>query len=186
MIKSGRFLRSVNLGDGIADVQATPDGEIWVSYFDEGVFGDGIGRYGAICFDAHGDLRFNYGEYAKHEGLPLISDCYAMNVSASGDVWLNYYTDFPLVHLRNFVLEHVWQGFGKMGGGFAVRNEKVVYLQEGQLRSKPLESPENPEMLQAKDESGASFVQLPKRRLEYAFRGPHLALNIGPAVYASV
>lgn len=184
--QSGHFLRSIDLGDGIEDIQATPDGQIWVSYFDEGVFGSGIGKYGAVCFDSHGKLRFNYGEYAEQQGLPFISDCYAMNVSSSGDVWLNYYTDFPLVHLRNFGLEHVWEDFGAMGKGFAVRDEVVVYLREGQLCSRHLRSPKNPEILQARDESGATLAQMPKRSLEYAFRGPQLAMIIGSAVYVSL
>ena len=109
-----------------------------------------------------------------------------MNVSSSGDVWLNYYTDFPLVHLRNFGLEHVWEEFGAMGKGFAVRDEVVVYLREGQLCSRHLRSPKNPEILQARDESGATLAQLPKRSLEYAFRGPQLAMIIGSAVYVSL
>jgi hypothetical protein len=36
----GELLREGVLGDGIEDVQTTPSGEIWVSYFDEGVYGN--------------------------------------------------------------------------------------------------------------------------------------------------
>ena len=36
----GEIVRSFVLGDGINDVQTTSDGMIWVSYFDEGVFGN--------------------------------------------------------------------------------------------------------------------------------------------------
>ena len=184
--QSGHFVRSIDLGDGIEDIQASSDGHIWVSYFDEGVFGGGIGKYGAVCFDVHGNPQFKYSEYAEHQGLPFISDCYAMNVSGAGDVWLNYYTDFPLVHLRKFVLEDVCEAFGTTGKGFAVRDEDVVYLREGQLWSISLESPESPKILRARDESGATLMQLPVRSLEYAFRRPQLAMNIGSAIYASL
>lgn len=39
-------------GDASGDLQTTQDGLIWVSYFDEGVFGGGIGRQGLVCYDA--------------------------------------------------------------------------------------------------------------------------------------
>src|SRR5262249_48614233 len=48
----GTWLRSFHAGDGIADVQATERGSVWVSYFDEGVFGDtALGQSGLACFD---------------------------------------------------------------------------------------------------------------------------------------
>ena len=184
--QSGHFLRSLNLGDGIEDIQTTPNDQIWVSYFDEGVYGSEIGRYGAVCFDYHGNLQFKYGEFAERHGLPYIDDCYAMNVNGAGDVWLSYYSDFPLVHLHDFVLEHAWANFGAMGKGFAVRDEVVVYLWEGQLFSAHLRSPKTPEILQTLDESGVTLLQLPKRSLEYALRGPWLAMNLGSAVYLSL
>ena len=182
----GHFIRSIDLGDGIQDIQTSPDGQIWVSYFDEGVYGDGIGKYGAVCFDSHGNPQFKYGEFAEQRGLPFISDCYAMNVSGTGDVWLNYYTDFPLVHLRDFALEKVWDEFGAMGKGFAVRDEDVVYLREGRLCSISLQSGKDAEIYRVEDESGVSLPQLPKRSLEYACRGPHLVMCIGSAVYSSL
>lgn len=41
--KTGRPQRTLDLGDAANDVQTTANGHIWVSYFDEGVFGGGIG-----------------------------------------------------------------------------------------------------------------------------------------------
>ena len=38
--KHGNILREFCLGDGIADIITTPDGEIITSYFDEGIFGN--------------------------------------------------------------------------------------------------------------------------------------------------
>jgi hypothetical protein len=36
----GELRREFLLGDGIADVQTTADGQVWVSYFDEGIYGN--------------------------------------------------------------------------------------------------------------------------------------------------
>ncbi|MEV4370634.1 hypothetical protein AB0J71_26435 [Nonomuraea sp. NPDC049637] len=102
----GKLLRKGVLGDGIADVQTTLSGDIWVSYYDEGVFGSsGWGEKGSptpigsprlIRFGA--DLapawRYPYdGEFGA------ISDCYALNVSGN-EAWAYYYIDFPLVRVR--------------------------------------------------------------------------------------
>ncbi|MEU1727320.1 hypothetical protein [Nonomuraea sp. NPDC005692] len=102
----GKLLRKGVLGDGIADVQTTLSGDIWVSYFDEGVYGNfgwgetdnpaPIGSPGLIRFGA--DLapawRYPYdGEFGA------ISDCYALNVTGN-EAWAYYYTDFPIVRVR--------------------------------------------------------------------------------------
>jgi hypothetical protein len=94
--KRGAVRSTLDLGDASEDLQATPGGMIWVSYFDEGVFGKGIGRQGLVCFNSVGDPVFKYGEFAEQNALPMIADCYAMNVDRAGEVWINYYTDFPL------------------------------------------------------------------------------------------
>ncbi|GAA1299891.1 hypothetical protein Psi02_77280 [Planotetraspora silvatica] len=102
----GQLLRKGVLGDGIEDVQTTPTGEIWVSYFDEGVYGNRgwgkadspapIGSPGLIRFTPELGIAWHYpydGEF--HE----ISDCYALNVTGE-EAWAYYYTDFPIVRVR--------------------------------------------------------------------------------------
>ncbi|WP_182902928.1 hypothetical protein [Microbispora sp. H10830] len=102
----GELLRKGVLGDGIADVQTTPSGETWVSYFDEGVYGNfgwgeaetpaPIGSPGLIRFRSDLSIAWRYpydGEFGA------ISDCYALNV-AGEDAWAYYYTDFPIVRIR--------------------------------------------------------------------------------------
>jgi len=43
-------------GDGVEDIQTTEDGRTWVSYFDEGVFGDTTpGQAGLVCLDSSGE-----------------------------------------------------------------------------------------------------------------------------------
>ena len=103
----GRVLRRFTLGDGIQDVRTTADGTIWVSYFDEGVFGnygwggpgpEPIGASGLVAFDPSGRELFHYDPSAA--GTGMISDLYALNV-ADREVWAYFYTEFPLVRIRD-------------------------------------------------------------------------------------
>jgi len=101
--------RTLDLGDASEDVQTTADGHIWVSYFDEGVFGSGISTAGLVCFDESGTPIFKYSEFAEKHNLPAVDDLYALNVVDSTETWFCYYSDFPLVRLRNFELANVWR-----------------------------------------------------------------------------
>src|SRR5262249_40802979 len=85
----GRVLGRCTLGDGIQDLRVTPNGTIWVSYFDEGVFGNygwnhpgppTIGGAGLVAFGPNGERRFAYD--AEAAGTDAICDAYAMNVAA--------------------------------------------------------------------------------------------------------
>ena len=101
----GALVREFVLGDGIEDVQTTEDGAIWVSYFDEGVYGNygwgrpggarPIGASGLARFDRFGELQW---EFEPPSPDLAIDDCLALNVS--GDVaWAYYYSSFPLVRI---------------------------------------------------------------------------------------
>lgn len=138
----GTFLREILLGDGIQRVQTTSGGVIWTSYFDEGIFGnygwtDPIGSSGLVAWDSQGAKLF---EYQPTEGLDSICDCYAMNVEADSSTWLYYYTDFPLVHLRDRRIESHWlvplggsgalavsQGLALFSGGYDSRNDYHLF-----------------------------------------------------------
>ena len=103
----GRLTGTFTIGDGVQDVRVTAEGVIWVSYFDEGVFGnygwgnpgpDPIGSPGLVAFDANGAIKFAYDPTAaRSEG---ICDAYAMNVTADGAAWVYFYTDFPIVRVH--------------------------------------------------------------------------------------
>jgi hypothetical protein len=55
--RAGRLQRTLDLGDASEDLQTTPNGKIWVSYFDEGVYGGGVGsQQGVVCFDSSGHI----------------------------------------------------------------------------------------------------------------------------------
>jgi hypothetical protein len=102
----GQLVRRMTLGDGIQDVRVGPDGTIWVSYFDEGVFGNygwgnpgppPMGNHGLLAFDRSGSPTFAYS--AEDAGTDTICDAYAMNVAEDGEVWVNFYTEFPIVRI---------------------------------------------------------------------------------------
>jgi hypothetical protein len=102
--ESQNMVSSFHMGDGIEDVQTTKNGEIWASYFDEGVFGETIGSSGLLCFDKNGAIIFDFTKFVQtpsNNEIPLIDDCYSLNVFSNDIVYLYYYSDFPLLALHN-------------------------------------------------------------------------------------
>ncbi|AFS70313.1 hypothetical protein [Exiguobacterium antarcticum] len=95
---SGHLLDRFCLDDGIQNVHVDEKDQIWVSYFDEGVFADAatnsIGSFGLAVFDEHGQAVFKNKDYP-------IDDCYALNVCSSNDAWFFYHPDYRIVHLEN-------------------------------------------------------------------------------------
>jgi hypothetical protein len=93
----GTLLNSFNCGDAIEDIVVSNEG-IWISYFDEGVFGRGISTEGLVIFSHEGTPLFRY-----HSDLldrPPIVDCYAICKGKSPSLWLFPYTDFPLINVN--------------------------------------------------------------------------------------
>lgn len=137
---NGRILSSFHAGDGIEHVQTTPAGEIWIGYFDEGVYGGGeLGQSGLVCLSEKGEVLLKYwSEIAEPNALPGIDDCYALNVSAEDEVWLDYYSNFPLVALQDKRLAHTWLDWpAKAVRSFAVDDNRLLmtpaYRREGPL-----------------------------------------------------
>ncbi len=92
------------LGDGISDLGVDSNDRIWVSYFDEGVFGNfgwshpgpqGPGAGGLVCFDANGQELWAFN---GPENPDFIDDCYALNVQRH-ELWAYYYSDFKMCRL---------------------------------------------------------------------------------------
>ena len=142
----GVELRRFCLGDGINDVRVDRRGFIWVSYFDEGIFGnygwEGSGRRplgapGLVKFDGSGNSLAEYD--AEAAGTDAICDAYAINLASDDDVWVYFYTDFPIVHWHRGTYRR-WR-FGEGGANaMAVRNDRVaLYGGEGRLRILALE-----------------------------------------------
>lgn len=104
--EQGNVVAQGTLGDGIEHIQTSVDGDVWVGYFDEGIYGnygwgapDGpepLGSAGLVRFD--GELR-KVWEFPSGTTAPAVSDCYALNVGASS-TWACYYTDFPVVRIE--------------------------------------------------------------------------------------
>ena len=158
--QAGNVTRTLNLGDASEHVQTTPDGYIWVGYFDEGVFGNGIGSNGLVCFDSGGVPIFKYTEFAKQHDLPFIDDCYTLNVIESS-VWVSYYSDFPLVWLKDFKLEGVWHSLGA-NQAVAIRGDRLVIFpayRKRYLTSRTFESSETA-VWELADPSGKSLTRL--------------------------
>ena len=115
------------MGDGIEDVQTTEDGQIWVSYFEEGVFGYGeLGPSGVVQLNELGEALFQYN--GQIEGVLPIDDCYAMNVTSRHEVRLYYYSHFPLVRLRGRQLDRQWRDVPVAGSrAFAVTDNRALF-----------------------------------------------------------
>lgn len=104
----GAVLAEGTVGDGVEHVRVSDSGHIWVGYFDEGVYGNrGWGDPGPPPIGARGLVRFTpafepdwrFPDDNDHPWGP-ISDAYALTLD--GDtVWACYYTDFPVVRVRN-------------------------------------------------------------------------------------
>ena len=100
---NGRIEREIVLGDGIENLLCSPDGTIWVGYFDEGVFGgpnkDGswpVSSGGIVQFDALGTPLWSFNDEVGD--THSIADSYAMTLAGT-DLWACYYTDFPIVRI---------------------------------------------------------------------------------------
>lgn len=185
--KTGRVQKTIDLGDAAEDIQTTANGHIWVSYFDEGVFGGGIGQHGVVCFDNQGHAVFKYSEFAEQNQLPFIDDCYAMNVVSDDEVWLSYYSDFPLVSIRNLQLHRIWKEFGCMKGGFALRSDTVIFPKcytrhegKSQILLRTLSSSLAAETVDVVDENGSAIGGL----FTAVCRGPNFYLLTDAALYS--
>ena len=121
----GDLLRTLALGDGIEDIQTTADGQLWVSYFDEGVFGDTtFGRLGLACFDQNDLVVFGFNR--MNQGS--IADCYALNVVSNSEAWLCPYTNFQIVKLENNQINQSWDNNPIRGShAFAVWKDKALF-----------------------------------------------------------
>lgn len=113
----GTPVGAFHAGDGIAHVQVTEADRVWVGYFDEGVFGDtALGRAGLACLDTSGRVNLRFNDLAAGGAVPDIADCYAMNVASDREVWVYYYTEFPLVRLVDGRVADVHRRPGVTGG----------------------------------------------------------------------
>jgi hypothetical protein len=131
---NGKEIARFTLGDGIQDLRTTKQGTIWVSYYDEGVFGNcgwgrpgppPIGKSGLVAFSPEGKVCFSYDHTVAR--TDVICDAYAMNIAGKDDIWLYFYTEFPIVRILNGNY-HKWD-FGVGGArALAVRKEQAFLV----------------------------------------------------------
>ena len=120
------------LGDGIQHVQTDKSGNIWVGYFDEGVYGNfgwggtgnaaPVGAAGLVCFNSEGKKVW---EYQSVPGTDVISDVYALNVFGD-EAWAYYYTDFPLIRIKGDRRIQAWTTKTSGARAFAVGHTRVL------------------------------------------------------------
>ncbi|GGW23946.1 hypothetical protein [Streptomyces xantholiticus] len=101
----GRASWSFAVGDAIEHLLADESGDLWVGYFDEGVFGDDpLSEAGVRSWSPTGESLW---ELPPSTPGGCVADCYALNTH-QGTTWAYYYTDFPLVRVRGDGSVRVW------------------------------------------------------------------------------
>jgi len=124
-------------GDGIEALQADRMGRVWVSYFDEGVFGNrGWGRGGAPKpVGASGLVAFDpSGARVWENTQARIDSCYALNVTSDA-VWFYAYRTFDLCKIAPDLSTTFWRT-GLMGcRALAVADDRALF--SGQYKDPP-------------------------------------------------
>jgi hypothetical protein len=133
---AGALGRQLSLGEGINQLQISRRLEVWVGYSDEGVYG-AAAEPGLACFDVDGKRVFSFADsVANDDDVPIIDDCYALNVASDDEVWLYYYSKFPLVRLIEKRLAGIWPRVPGLGShAFAVGERSVLFSGDYGARS---------------------------------------------------
>lgn len=134
--KDGILSREIRLGHSVVETQVTNNGTIWAGYGDEGWLG-------LVAWDISGKQVY---KFSPSDGLDHIIHCYALNAVSNNDIWVYYYTDFPLVRLKSYQIEGVWNIPISGSHAFAVSGSKVIFqggYDEGHLYSVYKLSPKN-------------------------------------------
>jgi hypothetical protein len=117
----------LDLGGGIKDLHVSNSGQIWCSYFDEGIYSRGGFGEGLIAFDLEGRVTFRFSELHNLD-IPPIDDCYALNVDGD-NVWTYYYSAFPLVKLERARLAQWWTSIPVRGAAaLGIRGNEVLFV----------------------------------------------------------
>jgi hypothetical protein len=111
-------------------VQIDNLGRIWVSYADEGVYGNfgwgqpgspPVGAAGLVCFSESGQKLWEYPVDAED----TITDCYALNVSGSAAA-ICFYTDFPICRISSDFELQYWKTNLRGCHEFAISENKAL------------------------------------------------------------
>jgi hypothetical protein len=85
---------------------------------------DPIGAMGLIQWNAEGEKLY---EFSPQNGLGHICDCYALNVESNRYTWCYYYTDFPLVKIKDGKITQHWAIPIKGSSAFAVSQHTALF-----------------------------------------------------------
>lgn len=101
----GSIKRTGTIGDGIEHMLVDDTGELWVGYFDEGIFGNfGWGNPGPEPLGSAGIVRWSTSFEKRWEYQPVddywLADCYVLNIDRDR-AWACPYTDFPIVEIES-------------------------------------------------------------------------------------
>lgn len=126
----GSLQKELCFGDGIEDIATTADSRIWVSYFDEGVFGnygwdDPMGYAGLNCFDTEGKIIW---QYPLEDSPHSIDDCYAMTINRD-EVWMCFYSDFPIARVEGNHQIKYWRN--KVAGARCIAIDRELVMLYG-------------------------------------------------------
>lgn len=114
-------------GDGVERMLVTPDDQIWVAYFDEGIFGTAQRPDGSWPPAAHGLARFAPdGECTWHAPTHQIriDDCYALTANGQ-EVWFCPYSNFPIAQVSGDSIR-TWANDRRGAHAMAVHDSSVI------------------------------------------------------------
>ncbi|MEU7278144.1 hypothetical protein AB0A69_05035 [Streptomyces sp. NPDC045431] len=112
------------VGDGIEHLLADEAGDLWVGYFDEGVYGDDpLSRPGLRRWSGTGEPQW---AYAPPAGNQYIWDVYSLNVDGDA-AWSTPYGAGPLLEVRGEEVR-VRSAPVRMATALAVHGDQVVFL----------------------------------------------------------
>ncbi|MFD7710956.1 hypothetical protein ACFV6E_39265 [Streptomyces sp. NPDC059785] len=121
----GRPSWTFRVGDAISQFLADATGDLWVGYFDEGVYGDDeLSFPGLRRWSGTGEPLWRHEPGPGHGD---ISDLYALNV-ADDAVWACPYQDFPLLEIRGDRVVRALRNPVHGAYALAVHGDRVVFL----------------------------------------------------------
>lgn len=119
----GRCGARFRVGDAVEHLQADEAGDLWVGYFDEGIYGDDpLSWPGLRCWSPTGEALWSF---EPAPGVRDISDCYALNVHGR-TAWAYPYTDFPLLEIHRERGVRVRRTGVHGAKGLAVHGDRLV------------------------------------------------------------
>lgn len=128
----GSSLMTACVGEGIEHVRSTPNGAVWLGYFDEGVYrslgwGDPggpepMGWPGLVRTNRELEIEWSY----PADELDPIDDCYALTVDVD-DAWVVTYSSFANTRVRDSQVRS-WSSQADGGSALAGDGERVALV----------------------------------------------------------